>query len=537
MGYRTTIKNINSVGHLIEGNVYTFFQQSLASDEMLKTNIDFLDTLIRRTSEQFYMSKKYWEYLEYDLNYLRREWNHIRHSWIRSRTYFEEMQHNFFTLDKKEDIFFQGDERILGYLKIISRLFSRCRVKSILLPGFDYKNKINELLTRKDTLERIIKIHPGDTALILQFEEQFDKEDKAILNVFPKFEKALYQFDSWPGVFFWNNDDSIFLPINSERELYELYRIIRYEENYFSFLRNRYKKEKKQRRHAYILHMSDLHFGHKIAERRKPRVVRLLANELENIEDDATVVPIITGDLMDSPSLKNKQSYGEFFELLHAKGYENPVHILGNHDVDTRGILKLLTNQKAIISSLSSNSKIAIFEELKLVLIKFDSNTGGSLAQGRIGEDQLIEVGNEIDALPEKDKYTFIALLHHHPLEIENPTWYAREWYESLFGTKEFEKTMKLVDSELFLKWIQQRGIKYILHGHKHIPKVQKYDDITVVAAGSATGCVKHRDKEKTYLSYNLIKYDIDSQAPVSISIVAEEIIGAGPKNMLLHLI
>jgi hypothetical protein len=36
---------------------------------------------------------------------------------------------------------------------------------------------------------------------------------------------------------------------------------------------------------------------------------------------------------------------------------------------------------------------------------------------------------------------------------------------------------------------------------------------------------------------YNLIKYDIDKRQPVSVSIIAEEIIGAGTKNMLLHLI
>lgn len=125
----------------------------------------------------------------------------------------------------------------------------------------------------------------------------------------------------------------------------------------------------------------------------------------------------------------------------------------------------------------------------------------------------------------------------HHPLEIENPKWYAKDWYESLLGTKGFEKTMKLVDADLFLEWIEKREIKYVLHGHKHIPKIQKHKDITVVASGSSTGSVKHQEKGKTYLSYNLIKYDIDAQQPVSISIIAEEIIGAGTKNMLLHLI
>lgn len=79
MGYRTTIKNINSIEHLIEGNVYTFLQQSVSSDKMFRTNMEFLDKLIRRTSEQFYMSEKYWRYLEHDLDYLRHDWYEIRH--------------------------------------------------------------------------------------------------------------------------------------------------------------------------------------------------------------------------------------------------------------------------------------------------------------------------------------------------------------------------------------------------------------------------------------------------------------------------
>ena len=69
MGYRTTIRNINSIGHLIEGNVYTFLEQSISSEEMLIANIELLDGLIKRTSEQFYMSDEYWKYTYNDLNY------------------------------------------------------------------------------------------------------------------------------------------------------------------------------------------------------------------------------------------------------------------------------------------------------------------------------------------------------------------------------------------------------------------------------------------------------------------------------------
>ena len=448
------------------------------------------------------------------------------------------MSKNRFESDNQNiEYFLNQNERLLDYLQIISRLFSRCKVKSILLPGFDYENPINKLLTRENVLERIIRIHPGDTALILQFEEQFNREDIAILNVFSKFDKALHQIDDWPSVFLWNKEDSLFLPVREENDLYEIFKVIRYEENSFNFLRERFENRARKKNFAYIFHLSDLHFGNKIAEKRTMRVVRILEEQINKLEDNSIVIPIVTGDLMQSPNSTNKQTYSQFVELLISKGFEKPIHIQCNHDVDTSGFITLLRNHKSIIASLSSTSKIEIFEELKLAVIKFDSNSGGEFAQGKIGEDQLMEIGNEIDAIKNKDSYTFITILHHHPLEIENPKWYARDWYETLLGKRNFEKTMKLVDADLFLEWIEKRGIKYILHGHKHIPKIQKHNDITVAASGSSTGSIKHKEKGKTYLSYNLIKYDIDNKKPVSIAIIAEEIIGAGTKNMLLHLI
>lgn len=537
MGYRTTIKNINSVGHLIEGNVYTFLQQSVSSDEMLQTNYELLDRLIRRTDESFYMSEPYWRELRGDLRYLRRDWERMRHEWQRAREYFDNSRYRFRDLENLESFeqFINQNEELLIYFQRISRLFSRCEVKAILLPGFD-NNPINSLLTREDVLERIVRIHPGDTALILQFAERFNREDKSILNVFPKFDKALYQIDNWPGVFLWNKEDSLFLPITREEELYEIFRVIRYEDNSFNFLRDRFEPRVKDKRLAYIFHLSDLHFGNKIAEKRTMRIVRILEDHISKLEESAKILPVITGDLMQSPNGTNKQAYLQFSELLESKGFEKPIHILGNHDVDESGILKLLSNQKSIISALSSTKKVELFDDLKLGIIKFDSNTGGELAQGKIGEDQLMDIGNELDAIKNKEQFTFIAILHHHPLEIENPEWYARDWYESLLGSRNFETTMKLVDADLFLEWIDRRGIKFVLHGHKHIPKIQNHKDITIIAAGSTSGSVKHQEKGKTYLTYNLIKYDIELKQPISCTIVAEEIIGAGTKNMLLHL-
>jgi len=146
----------------------------------------------------------------------------------------------------------------------------------------------------------------------------------------------------------------------------------------------------------------------------------------------------------------------------------------------------------------------------------------------------LMNIGNEIDSIKDKDNLTFIALVHHHPKPIENPDWYESEWYEKILGNSGYESTMKLVDSDVFLQWIQNRRIKYILHGHKHIPKLQDHQGIKIIGAGSATGAIKHSDKNKTYMSYNIIKYDNQLKKPLFCSIYVEEILGAGVQHVQL---
>ena len=354
MGYRTTIKNINSIGHLIEGNVYTFLQQSISSEEMLITNIELLDELIKRTSKQFYMSNEYWRYLYRNLHYLRRKWDDMRSVLERLQTNSEESICKLTT-----------DDRLLNYLERISKLFSRCKVKSILLPGFDYDNPINSLLTDERILREIVEIHPGDTALILQLKEQFNREDTAILNIFPNFDKALYQIDNWPGIFLWNESDSLFLPISKKEDIFDIYRTLRYEHNSFNYLRKKFDGKFKKKQYAYLFHMSDLHFGNKLANKRTTRLIKILEDHISKIEDNARIIPIISGDLMNSPESTNKQLYEMFLELLRSKGFEEPVYVLGNHDNDISGIFKIATTQKAIISSLSSTSKVEIYEDLK----------------------------------------------------------------------------------------------------------------------------------------------------------------------------
>lgn len=68
---------------------------------------------------------------------------------------------------------------------------------------------------------------------------------------------------------------------------------------------------------------------------------------------------------MDSPDETNKNTYLEFCELLKYKGFEDPIHILGNHDYNTGGFLKSATKQKTVIADLSQHAKNSFFRRIE----------------------------------------------------------------------------------------------------------------------------------------------------------------------------
>lgn len=91
------------------------------------------------------------------------------------------------------------------------------------------------------------------------------------------------------------------------------------------------------------------------------------------------------------------------------------------------------------------------------------------------------------------------------------------------------DNSLRLIDADLFLEWMKQRNVKLVLHGHKHIPFISKQDGIHIISCGSSTGQVIHKDRRKTYLSYNVLKFTTDS---VVCSQFAEELLGAGVKDI-----
>ena len=147
--------------------------------------------------------------------------------------------------------------------------------------------------------------------------------------------------------------------------------------------------------------------------------------------------------------------------------------------------------------------------------------TGGMLAQGEIGKEQMDDIKRQLSKVKNLESYTLVAVLHHH---VAAASYYAHvygneQWRQEVGKYKGREKFKRLKDADAFLDFLRSFGTRFILHGHKHIPLVIDMNDLFVIACGSSVG------RNKDYLSYNMLKFSdgtltciqIVEQKPVEI--------------------
>lgn len=405
---------------------------------------------------------------------------------------------------------------------------------ALIIPS-GYDLNIDNHLGSRDLLQKLVNIRPGDPGLILQLED-IPTEGFSLEHVFPAFKVALAEMTRWPGLLVWTTQgDSAFFPLTSDIDkadqrlewIFHHLSIIRgfpdvglLKAQYEEFLR---KHQASARAPLRILHISDLHLGSKVAYRRISRVQRLIRLQIEELGETAPIVPVLTGDLMDTPRDENLDLVRSFMEFMEGLGIEEPFVVHGNHDTREDGCLWPGMQQAARISE----SKVSWFDDNQVALVCLNSVREGFLARGRIDERELIDVGNRLDADQERlNRCAVFAVLHHHPMPVEKPSWYKKAWYERLLGDF-FSKTEELEDAGTFLDWSRAKRIKGILHGHKHIPRLDQHDGIMVIGCGSTVGKVETINPNRTYMSLNVVTVDTEA-GRISCRLRAERIPGAG---------
>ena len=513
MGYRFTLESANTVANLTFGKVMSCYRDIYSSFECYEGFMHFLD--------QF----------QYNL------YSNEMECYMRSVQRIRENLHTYeapkHPLDNVgyDDTLLSFHIDTLDALKELSRIFERCTIKSLLLPPMKGSDKHDyDFMTSPRTLNKLLELHKGDSCLILQPQKQ--PNNATIFNAFPNFDVALRQADMWPAVLFWEGpDDYVFIPVKHEDELLFLYKIIKYETHPINEIR-RIAEHKKKTSH-YIFQLSDLHFGAKNVDIAERRLKTLVKSQLSTIELGDSVNFVITGDAVDCPKQTTEANYSNFAEYIEDRCGQKPIRILGNHDINSHGIAVFHGNQH-IAKIVSEYPKIQIIEEAKVILLLFNSNTNGNLAEGEIGIAQMSEMGNLLDNVKNLESYLLIAVLHHHLLPIPKPRYYDHKWFERILPSDIMDMSLKLLDADLFFEWLRLRNVRIVLHGHKHIPFFAESNGITVIGCGSSTGQIVHKEKGKTFISYNMLKI---SERTVTCTQFAEEVYGAGAKNIRTEII
>ncbi len=495
MGFRFSIEHANWLAHVL--------QPSGATPE-LEHEFERTETLrsfLKNIERNFYGSRRHRE----DLHY---RWRDALHD-----------------IDRRHP-----ENRDLDFLR---EFFRDIPWVALIIPsGNDHE--IDRLLTDKKLIRELVDIRPGDPGLILQLEHPPGKQ-LSLESVFPAFKVALSKAANWPGLLVWSpSRDAAFFPLTlNHRDIMERLNWIfshlamtygypnlgRLQDLFENDIANRQPHKKPLN----IIHLSDIHLGSKTARRRISRVQRLINIVAQEIEGNGHVIPVVTGDLMDTPSDDNQDDLRSFMEYLKDVGTLDPLVVLGNHDVRNDGWLNPIFEQAVNIS----RTPVKWIDECEVGIASFNSVRGGHLARGLVSEREMLDVGSALDAGDKKAKnYSLIGLIHHHPIPVERPDWYKRKWYEKFLG-KQFEKTEELEDSEIFLAMLKQREFCAILHGHKHIPRFEEYEQMAIIGCGSTVGHVDMTIKNQTYMSINVITIDTET-GQLACRQKAERIPGAG---------
>lgn len=515
MGYRFSLESANTVANLTFGKVISCYRDIYSSEKGYNEFMSFLDQF----GENLYSnrSEQYIESIQQIQEILCR---------------YEHESYNRRMAQIEYDEYSLYHEDALAALHDLSEIFGQCKVKSLLLPPMVGKNEHynDHYMTSFETFHRITKIHQGNSCLILQPQER--PHNATIFDPFPNFDIALRQADLWPGVLFWGGvRNCVFVPVKHEDDLHFLYQIIRYERD--PLLEVKRIAEERRKRSHYFFQLSDLHFGAKNVNVAARRLKSLIKTQLSKIEFKDDISFVITGDAVDSPTPTTENDYNNFADFLEEYCGKEPIRILGNHDINIHG-LAVLHGKQHIANITGNYPKIQIFEESKVIMLLFNSNTNGNLAEGEIGITQMAEMGNLLDGVPNLNEYILIAVLHHHLLPIPKPDYYEQRWYEKIIPSDFLDTSLRLIDADLFLEWLSRRNVKIVLHGHKHIPFVAEHDKIKIIGCGSSTGQIVHKEKGKTYMSYNLLKI---GEKTVTCTQYAEEIYGGGAENIRTDLI
>lgn len=402
----------------------------------------------------------------------------------------------------------------------LRKRYKQSEWKVLLVPDYE-GDGINALFRLKHITKRIYDLYP--TLMPFYFSNSGSKGVLYSHRLFKPFEGLLHRLNDLPLVVIFNQKEAFYIKVDCSANLYEILDRITKGEHPSLF------KMKENQNLAYFIQLSDLHLGTSHAVKNRELLLSMLDETIGQLQSNYALKFLITGDLMDSPSQKNMYLATDFMNTLRNR-YHAEVHfVLGNHDIVVKG-LNLFGKQKSKIVAYILGENIRLLEDVKVVLIKLNSSLHGNFARGMIGPRQLSEMEDELASVKGLDDYTPFVLVHHHPMPVQKADFLKVQWREKSIMGKMMDKSKALIDGIELLDWMHNNKTKYIFHGHKHIPAFNTYKDIQIFGAGSSLGALK--DEQTSYISYNLIQYDVALKKIVGATIFYEDEMQSLPKHV-----
>lgn len=279
--------------------------------------------------------------------------------------------------------------------------------------------------------------------------EPFAKEDLSFFDPFLSFFCAMNHADLWPGVLIFNQSNSVFQPMSSQTDFERLLNHIDNNDNLFDTYHH-------DQEDSYFLQISDLHLGKNKGQKGLMQLYTSLDNITSQLYSRYPLKVLITGDLMESPNRRNMYMANDFMNSLKKRYKADVTFILGNHDVIVHGF-NMARNQKSKVIAYLLGENIKVLEKEKIIIIKMDTTSEGNLARGKVGERQLKEIDDELEAIDHLEDYTLIVMLHHHVYPISKAQFIKTKWHEKTFINRIIETSKVLVDAPLLIEWLDKK--------------------------------------------------------------------------------
>jgi 3',5'-cyclic AMP phosphodiesterase CpdA len=410
----------------------------------------------------------------------------------------------------------------------LREIFSKREWTAVLIPsGFPESRSVDRLLTSKHFVSKLSCGIGTDPHLILHLNET-TKNDLAIADVYPPFRSALSKSTRWPGILLWRrSDEPLFFPLPVEKAEDAIHWVFSKVEDLANkpgdLLTRHYLDAFPSCRidagsRLTLLHLSDTHIGSNKSIERIVRVKSLLKEYMHKNKGDSSVVFLLSGDVMQTPDEGNvicANDLYDFLKDLHPSG-QDPIFVLGNHDVRRKGVLRNRPASQSLIPAV--NTRIEWVPDHPVGILCWNSADSGRMARGKITREQYRTIEEGLKLFPGGNaKPILISLLHHHPLQWRRIDPEMHRFQIKTLGTSlrrtvgfAYEQMDGLANAPEFIRFCDSHGVKAILHGHKHVPIAGMIPDhllengpILIFGCGSSVG-------KNTYMYRKLFNVDYE---------------------------